>query len=548
MRKHVRAVAMLAIVLLSLTAPGERALHAAPADPSAAPAIRLVLLIAVDQFRYDYLTRFKSEYSGGLHRLLTDGAVFTNAFLEHYPTVTAVGHSTMMSGATPAVSGIIGNDWYDRGLGRSVTSIEDTGTTIVGGAGGPGASPHRMLVDTVGDEVKSASRAAPGSPDMPKVFGISLKDRAAILPAGHAADAAFWFDTRTGAFVTSSYYRPDLPAWAATFNAGRPADAFAGKTWTYLDPSGGAGHTLPASGPALYSAVYGSPFGNDLLASFAAAAVEAEKLGQRGVTDVLTVSFSSNDAIGHNYGPDSPEVHDISVRTDRVIGQLLARVDALVGADHTLVMLTADHGVAPLPELQQARRLPGGRYDAGDLFPAIEAALTARYGPVSTKWIVATAGTSPYLDYAIVNEKKLDIVEVRKVAAAAAAGCPHVARVYTRDQILAGQVPPDIIGRRIARSENLSRSGDLEIVLEPYWMRASSGTTHGTPYAYDAHIPLVFMGPGIKPGHYDETVALNDLAPTVATLIGVEVPGGSQGRVLHEMFAPAATDHMPSTR
>ncbi len=548
MRMHVRVVTMLAILLLVLTAPGGRPLQAAPADSSGGPAIRLVLLIAVDQFRYDYLTRFKSEYSGGLHRLLTEGAVFTNAFLDHYPTVTAVGHSTMMSGATPSVSGIIGNDWYDRGLGHSVTSVDDPDTTMLGGAGGPGASPHRMLVDTVGDEVKGTSRAAPGSPEAPKVFGLSLKDRAAVLPAGHSADAAFWLDTRTGTFVTSSYYRPDLPAWATAFNAGKPADAFAGKVWTYLDPSSGAGHTLPPLGTALYPAIYASPFGNELLASFAATAVEAERLGQRGVTDVLTVSFSSNDAVGHTYGPDSPEVRDIAVRTDRVIGQFLARVDALVGADHTLVILTADHGVAPLPEVLKARRLPGGRYNADDLFPAIEAALTARYGAADARWIVYTAGTSPYLNYALVAEKKLDIVEVRKVAAAAAAACPHVARVYTRDQILAGQVPPDIIGRRIARSENLSRSGDLEIVLEPYWMRASSGTTHGTPYAYDAHIPLVFMGPGIRAGHYDETVALNDLAPTVATMIGVETPGGSQGRVLHEMFAPAATDRVPSTR
>jgi hypothetical protein len=165
----------------------------------------------------------------------------------------------------------------------------------------------------------------------------------------------------------------------------------------------------------------------------------------------------------------------------------------------------------------------------------IAGALTAKYG--EGNWILATAGTSPYLNYALIEEKHLDPVEVRKVAAAAAALLPHVARIYTRDQILAGQVTPDTIGRRIARSENLTRSGDLEIVFEPYWMRAGSGTTHGTPYAYDAHIPLVFMGPGIRPGHYDANVALNDLAPTVATLIAVETPSGSQGRVLTEMLS-----------
>jgi hypothetical protein len=443
------------------------------------------------------------------------------------------------------VSGIVGNDWYDRSLGKSVTSVDDPDTQLVGG-NGAGSSPHRMLVDTVGDELKSASRATAGSDQAPKVFGLSLKDRAAVLPAGHMANAAFWLDTTAGNFVTSTYYRKDLPSWAADFNAKKMADSYAGKAWTYLDPSAGTGHTLPPLGQALYGAVYGSPFGNDLLEAFAEAALQGEKLGQRGVTDILTVSFSSNDAVGHSYGPDSPEVRDIAVRTDRVIGQLLARVDSLVGLDHTIVVLTADHGVAPLPELQQSRHLPGGRYKGDDLFNPIQDALTAKYGP--GKWIVATAGTSPYLNDALMAEKKLDPVEVRKVAAAAAATAPRVARVYTRDQILAGQVPNDVIGRRIMRGEHVTRSGDVEVILDPYWMRAGSGTTHGTPYAYDAHIPLVFMGPGIKAGHYDGNVALNDLAPTLATMLSVETPGGSQGRVLTEMLAPAPADHVSSTR
>jgi len=534
----------LLLIVLSSTEPRTAAPDATPPGRQG-PAVKLVLLIAVDQFRYDYLTRFRSEYNAGFNRLLTDGADFTNAFLEHYPTVTAVGHSTMMSGATPSVSGIVGNDWYDRSLGKSVTSVDDPDTQLVGG-NGAGSSPHRMLVDTVGDELKSASRATAGSDQAPKVFGLSLKDRAAVLPAGHMANAAFWLDTTAGNFVTSTYYRKDLPSWAADFNAKKMADSYAGKAWTYLDPSAGTGHTLPPLGQALYGAVYGSPFGNDLLEAFAEAALQGEKLGHRGVTDILTVSFSSNDAVGHSYGPDSPEVRDIAVRTDRVIGQLLARVDSLVGLDHTIVVLTADHGVAPLPELQQSRHLPGGRYKGDDLFNPIQDALTAKYGP--GKWIVATAGTSPYLNDALMAERKLDPVEVRKVAAAAAATAPRVARVYTRDQILAGQVPNDVIGRRIMRGEHLTRSGDVEVILDPYWMRAGSGTTHGTPYAYDAHIPLVFMGPGIKAGHYDGNVALNDLAPTLATMLSVETPGGSQGRVLTEMLAPAPADHVSSTR
>jgi predicted AlkP superfamily pyrophosphatase or phosphodiesterase len=533
---------LLVFIAVAVVTPVPRTVHAV----EEAPSIRLVLLVAVDQCRYDYLTRFRSEFSGGFARLLTTGAVFSNAYLDHYPTVTAIGHSTMLSGATPAISGIIGNDWYDRPLGRNVTSVSDPGTTLVGGTG-EGSSPRRLLVSTVGDELKSASRAAEGAPNRPKVFGLSLKDRSAVLPAGHMADGAYWFDTGTGAFITSTFYRPDLPAWVAGFNAKKLGDASAGKTWTFLDASSGPGHALPAAaGAPLYPALYGSPYGNELLAAFAETAIEAERLGQRGVTDILSVSFSSNDAVGHAYGPDSPEVRDMTVRTDRLLQTFFARVNALVGLDHTLVVLTADHGVAPLPELQQARRLPGGRLKGEELFTPIEDALRARFG--EGRWILSTAGTSPYLNHALIAEKKLDPAEVRRVAAVAAQSAPHVARVYTREQLLSGEVAPDTIGRRILRGYNLTRSGDLEIVLEPYWMRAVSGTTHGTPYAYDAHIPLVFMGPGIRPGRYDATVALNDLAPTVATLLAIETPSGSQGRVLNEILVPVAPEPVSSTR
>ena len=529
---------LVAVALLLAVSTTQHAARGVPAQGIAQPEIRLVLLIAVDQFRYDYLTRFRAEYTGGLAQLLTRGADFTNAYLDHYPTVTAVGHSTMLSGATPSVSGIIGNDWFDRALGASVTSVSDPSTTLVG-ANGTGASPRRLLASTVGDQLKSASRAAPGTEAMPKVFGMALKDRSAILPAGHMADAAFWLDTRSGAFVTSTYYRPDLPAWAASFNTGKPADAYLGKIWTFLDASAGPGHRLPTEpGTPYYSAVFGSPFGNELLKAFAVAALEHERLGTRGVTDLLSVSFSSNDSVGHTYGPDSPEVRDISVRTDKVIGELLARVDRLVGLDHTIVALTADHGVAPLPELQAARKMPGGRLKGEEVFGPIEAALTAKYGP--GKWILATAGSSPYLNRALMDEKQLDPAEVRRVAAAAAMTAPHVARVYTREQIVGGGLPHDFIGHRIERSYSLQRSGDLEIILDPYWLRSGTGTTHGTPYSYDAHIPLIVMGPGIRAGAYHGFAALNDLAPTLAALLSIEPPSGSQGRVLDEMFATTA--------
>ena len=502
-------------------------------QPSSPTETRLVLLIAVDQFRYDYLTRFRSEFTAGFKRLLTNGAVFTNAYLEHYPTVTAVGHSTMLSGATPSVSGIIGNDWFDRESGKSVASTTDDAVKPVGAPDAATASPRRLLVGTLGDEMRLASGAPKGAPNAPRVVGISLKDRSAIMPAGRGADAAYWFDTKTGAFVSSTYYMKDVPGWVRAFNDRHSADSLAGQAWLALSVGTPVLKQLPKETDSkLYEAVYGSPFGNQLLTDFSTTAIAEERLGQRGVIDLVSVSFSSNDAVGHTYGPDSPQVRDIAIRTDRAIGQLLDRVDKLVGLQHTIVALTADHGVAPVPESLTERSLPGGRMTNKELFGAIEQALTSRFG--EGKWLMATAGSSPYLNYALIAEKQLDATEVRRIAAAAAMAVPHVARVYTRDQLLRAEVANDFIGSRVLRGFNAQRSGDLEIILEPYWMRQATGTTHGSPYNYDAHIPLVLMGHGVKPGKYPGRVALNDLAPTLAALIDVDAPNASSGRVLTE--------------
>jgi hypothetical protein len=507
------------------------------AQPAAGPEIRLVLLIAVDQFRFDYLTRFRTEYTDGFKRLLNEGAVFTNANLEHYPTVTAVGHSTMLSGATPSVSGIVGNDWFDRETGTSVTSVSDSTVKLVGVASGPAASPRRLLVSTLGDELRMASPAPKGSPGAPRVFGVSLKDRSAILPAGHGADAAFWWDTRSGSFVTSTYYLPDVPDWVRDFNAHRTWDAESGASWTALAAPRTLLRQLPAErGAALYEAIFGSPFGNDLLLAFTEELLRHEQIGARNTTDLLSVSFSSNDSVGHTYGPDSPQVRDIAVRTDHSIGRLLTLIDKTVGLDRTLVAFTSDHGVAPLPEWLHERGMPGGRIRASELFEPMQHALTAAFG--DGNWLLATAGSSPYLNYDLIEKKRLDPSAVRGVAAAAAAAVPHVARVYTRDQLSRGEVPNDRIGTRLIRGFNARRSGDLEIILEPYWIRQAEGTTHGTPYNYDAHIPIVLMGRRVKAGEYGEAVALNDLAPTLATLAGVEIPSGSVGRVLTEALRP----------
>jgi predicted AlkP superfamily pyrophosphatase or phosphodiesterase len=328
----------------------------------------LVLGIVVDQFRYDYLLRFRSEYKEGLDRLLTQGAVFADAKYEHVPTVTGVGHSILFSGAPPAVSGIVGNEWFDYETGKRVTCVSDDSVRMIGAPGGEGSSPRRLLVSTVGDELKIASQGRS------RVVGISLKDRAAILPSGHMADEAFWFDSRSGNFVSSSYYFKEIPAWVQRFNGERNPDRYKGERFV---------QTLlpPEAGEKLYSQVQVSPFGNDLLELFAERAISEEKLGQRGATDLLTLSFSSNDYVGHEKGPDSAEVKEISIRTDRTLGKLLQFLDARIGLGKVLIVFTADHGVGPVPEENGRRNMPGGRILSSKTMEAAQNALAREYGP-----------------------------------------------------------------------------------------------------------------------------------------------------------------------
>jgi predicted AlkP superfamily pyrophosphatase or phosphodiesterase len=489
------------------------------------PKPKLVVAIVIDQFRYDYLTRFRNEYKAGFARLLTGGAVFTNANFIHFPTVTAIGHGIFLSGATPSVSGIVGNDWYDRAGHKHVTSVSDSSTRLLGGEG-EGASPHRLLVSTVGDELRMANGAKS------KIIGISLKDRAAILPAGHAADGAYWFDLKSGNFVSSTYYFADLPQWVKDFNQARPAEKYRGTVWL--------NHTLPTELKAFYGSIgespfESSPFGNEIVEQLAERALAAERLGLHEAPDLLAVSFSSNDLVGHHYGTYSPEEHEVTVRMDAILERLLLAVDRQVGLDHTLVVLTGDHGVAPSAAEDKANHMPGGRIPGNAVRDAIQAALTKRYG--EGNWVHGSWDLSIYLNDELMEEKKLDPAEVRRVAADAAYSVDHIFRVYTRDQLMIGAVPGDEMSRRVMNGFNVRRSADLEIIPDPYWIVGSSVTTHGTTYGYDAHVPVIFLGPGIRPGRYDASIIVNDIAPTLATVLEVETPSGSVGRVLAEMWA-----------
>jgi predicted AlkP superfamily pyrophosphatase or phosphodiesterase len=492
---------------------------------------KLIVAIVVDQFRYDYLLRFGKDYTAGFKRLLEQGAVFDDAHLIHYPTVTAVGHSTFLSGATPSESGIVANEWYDRETKKNVTSVSDDNTKLVGGVpGAAGSSPRRMLVSTIGDEIKMQGQQV-------KVIGISIKDRGAILPAGHMADAAYWFDPASDRWVTSSWYMQALPSWANEVNATKPAARAAGATWRALDAKPGdkpfcsAAHTQSSKDCGILEA---TPWGNEIIEEFAERALAAEKMGHHDGTDILAVSFSANDYVGHALGPDSPEVRDMSIRTDLLLGKFLTAIDKNVGLGNVTFVFTADHGVSPVPEVNQERRMPGGRINSMVLRSTIQKALAARYG--AGNWLTDIVGEMPYLNHSLIEKYNLNEADVERTAADALRELPHIYRVYTATEIRTGEVSRDTISTALTYGFYGQRSGDLYVIQEPYYLFSATGTSHGTPFNYDNHVPVIFMGAGIKPGHYYEKIAVNDIAPTLAAIAGVQEPSGSIGRVLQELW------------
>jgi len=491
----------------------------AAATAAAAGRPKLVVVLVVDQLRYDYLERFGEDYRGGIARLLEEGAVFTNAHFEQAPTFTAVGHSVIFTGAFPSVSGIVGNEWYDRTLKRQVTSVSDDGVALLG-APGSGASPHRLLAPTIGDALKRAGKS--------RVISMSLKDRSAILPGGRSADAAYWYDAKTGNVVSSTYYMKELPAWVRRFNARRLVDQFAGRDWAPLT-DGAPLVRLPAGGPEYFDRLTASPFGNDLLAELAKAAVREERLGRGPGTDLLAVSFSSNDYVGHLWGPDSPHVRDITLRTDLLLGDFLGFLEEEVGRENLLVVLTSDHGVSPIPEELPAGR--GGRITEKTIREAIEKRLSDRFG--EGPWVVGRSGPAPYLNHELARQRNIALAALRREAAEAVRRLPGVARVYTAEELVSGR-GGDEIDRRVRNGYHTERGADLVPVAERFWVFGAERATHGSPHDYDAHVPVIFHGPGVRAGRYDRRIAINDIAPTLAALIGLPAPGQSAGKALRE--------------
>ncbi len=547
-----RATAALALLcLLVVTVPTAAQKKRPAAKTSAKKGYKLVLGITIDQFRGDYLERFADLYGkGGFRRLTTEGAFYASAHYRHACTYTAPGHGVILTGSAPALNGIIGNGWYDRETGKNVESITDDRYQAV--PTGRPAAPTRLLVTTVGDELKSATGGRA------KVIGVSLKDRSAILPAGKSADAAYWFDGKTGAMQTSTYYMKELPAWATAFNAMKPADKWFGKKWEkslpeaayarcdvddapYEGKFAGGGHAFPhtvgvgtAPDAVFYNDFTKTPWSNDMLVDFAEAALVNEQLGADDVPDILSVSFSANDILGHYFGPYSHEVLEMTVKTDRSIARLLDIVDKRVGLENTLVFLTADHGAAPIPEYSQTHKLGGRRVSPDAVKEAVFKALVAKFG--EGEWFAGMSGDSIYLNLNTIKAKNLDRHDVECVAGEAALTVPGVANYFTRSQLLNGPLPQTELARRVQLAFHPLRSGDVYLVPEPYsfFTEGSLPTTHGTPYEYDTHVPVLVMGRGLKPGRYLVEASPSDIAPTLSALLGISPPSGNIGRVLTE--------------
>jgi predicted AlkP superfamily pyrophosphatase or phosphodiesterase len=545
------------VVLFELPALSQR--RASPAAGTTKP--RLVLAIIVDQFRYDYLERFADLYGeGGFKKLMEGGAVFTDANYEHLPTYTAVGHAAIFSGSVPSQNGIVGNTYYDRSSGRVRIMVADDSAHLVTGRGtgaGGAPSPRTLVGTTIGDQMRLSDNF------QSKVVAVSLKDRAAVLPGGQRPNGAFWFSEAGGEFVSSDYYGKELPEWVKKFNASMRPDKYFGAKWDRMLPldaykraqkentdvqksalGTGFPYTVTGGeqkpGPRFYGVFEISPFASEYLARFAEAALDAESLGSDQFPDLLSISFSSPDLCGHFYGPDSQEVEDTYLRLDRTIAELLRFIDKRVGLSKTVIVVSGDHGVAPVPEYMQARGIDAGRLSANELITTVNKTLASRYG--LEKAVLSFTNEQLYLDQKQIAEKKLDPAEVERVAGDAALTGPGILGYFTRSQILAAQMPDGPIARRVMNGFNRARSGDVWVITLPFYFfsEGSLATTHGSPYNYDTHVPVIFYGAGVQAGRFNGPASPADIAPTLAAILGVEPPSNRVSRVLTEAIAAKA--------
>jgi len=518
--------ALLAIVMLaSLPASFASAYNAHP---------KLVVVIIIDQFRGDYLERYRDQFGDGGFRLLLDhGANFTDCNYDYANTRTAPGHATLFTGAYSNGHGIVANEWWDPKKKKMVTSVEDDDAKLVGIDGAKtGASPHNLLADTLGDELKLATQGKA------RVFSLSLKDRAAILPGGFAADAAYWIDPKSGAWITSTYYRPNLPKWAQDFNAGNRAAKYWDRDWKNAggDLLRSTAHRKSKDGSdaGFYEVVGSTPFANEYELEFAKELVVYENLGAGQATDLLAISLSPNDILGHQVGPDSPEMAAMALALDRELADFFNFLGHQVGLANTWIALSADHGVSALPDAAKKLRIPAANLDAGKLETQINSALTAKFSHAAS--YVKLDYPVAWLDqdaFAAARIKERDA----ETAVSEAMKQAGLRDYFAKSQLAAGQVPDTALGRKFLHSYSPEGGWYVMGVPEIYTVGPSKGTDHASPYTYDTHVPLAFYGLPFRPGTYRTHAEPVDLASTLASLLGINAPTHAVGRVLTEALA-----------
>ncbi|MBK0369849.1 alkaline phosphatase PafA [Flavobacterium agrisoli] len=513
---------------------------------------KLVVGIVVDQMKMEYLYRFSDDFSpNGFKRLMADGYVFQNMHYNYMPTYTAPGHASIYTGTTPATHGIVGNEWFSRKLGKDMYCTDDAAVTTIGdGTAEEGAmSPKNLLSTTITDEVRMATNFKG------KVIGISIKDRGAILPAGHFANWAFWF-SKTGSFISSSFYGAELPKWVTKFNSQKNYLPYLKKGWDLYKPESTYNESLADNNPyegKLYksetptmpydlkdmyekngpSIIKSTPFGNDLLADFAKEAIANEDLGKDNITDFLTVSFSSTDYVGHLLGPRSKELQDTYLRLDQTLADFLAYLDKTVGKGNYLLFLTADHAGA-----ENVSYLKDNKYNVSYISPK-----DIRNG--LKEFSMQKFGTDLLLDYSnfnvffnkeMIKSKGLDLAIVKKEFQNYLMKLDFVKRVYSEEEIL-NSSSADYYLNFIRKGYDGTQNGDLVVLEKPgYSEHGALGTSHGTVYSYDTHVPAIFYGWHIKAGESYNKKEITEIAPTIAQKIKVTFPNGTAANVLEEVL------------
>jgi predicted AlkP superfamily pyrophosphatase or phosphodiesterase len=521
---------------------------------------KLVIGIVVDQMRQEYLYRFSNKFGdAGFKRLINEGFMLKNAHYNYAPTVTGPGHASVYTGSTPAIHGIVGNEWYDKNLQKLVNCVNDPTQKVIGSTEGKGdVSPWRLLSTTITDELKLSSQKRS------KVIGISIKDRAAVFPAGHMANGAYWYDSKSGKFITSTYYTSKVPDWVEKFNQQNLADKYLSQEWKTFYPIEQYTESGPDDSPyeskllgndkpvfpynlkelrkkaGNFDALAYTPFANDYLIEMAKAAIAGESLGQGQSTDFLTISFSTPDIVGHAMGPNSVEEEDLYIRLDKNIEEILKHLDSKIGNGNYTVFLTADHAVADVAQYMRDSRIPAGYFNAANLKVSLNDYLK-KYFPdkeliesIEDEQIIFNQNLfqgnpkASGVELLVATELTINYLLAQE----------GVANAYSESIIRQGRYDEAGIKGMVIRGYNPKRSGDIVFVLEPGWYSSSriQGTTHGSPYTYDTSVPILFYGNGVKKGSSVKYHPITDIAPTLSILLGIKFPSGCTGQPIEELL------------